>query len=188
MKSRSMTMGRDRTEEHQLLHGRRDFMKKSVIVGLLAAVPWWPPAHAEGATRVGDLLPGATLTDVKGARVEIPADYRGKLVLIHFWATWCTYCAKEVALLESLYGRYKANGVIPLSVNVGEDRETVASFVEKHKISYPVLVDSKSSAARRYGVSGIPTTFVLNREGVVKFRIIGEVDSDGLRKIVKSLL
>ena len=174
--------------DYELLPGRRDFIRKLLMTGLLVAAPWWPSGRVEGATRVGEVLPKATLINLKGNRTDIPSDFRGRILIVHFWATWCPYCAKEVALLESLFHGYRAKGVLPLSVNVGESRETVVSFMEKQNVSYPILTDPDSSVARQYGITGIPTTFVLNREGVVKFRIIGEVTGDGLRKIVKSLL
>ena len=175
-------------KEHIVSVGRRDFVRICLAAGVSLAVPSWPFERAEAATRVGDVLPKATVTDLKGAGVTIPTDFKGKVLIIHFWATWCQYCAREVAVMQSLYNWYQARGVVPCSVDVGESKETAASFVRSQKISYPVFVDPTSSVARQYGVSGIPTTFALNREGIVRFRIIGEIAADGLEKIVKALL
>jgi cytochrome c biogenesis protein CcmG, thiol:disulfide interchange protein DsbE len=140
------------------------------------------------APRTGDPLPKAIVTDLKGGSVSLPDEFRGKVTLIHFFATWCAYCPKEVAALESLYGRYRDRGLVPCSVGVGESREKVASFGERERISYPLLLDPASSAAKKYGVTGIPTTYVLDASGIVRFRIIGEITEEGLDRIVRGLL
>ncbi len=181
--------GKGHMKEKPVLVGRREFVKAGLALGFSFTAPFlWPVVPAWAAARVGDVLPKATVSDLQGSKVAIPTDFKGKVVVIHFWATWCTYCAKEVAALQSLYNRYKSRGVIPCSVNVGESKETAAAFVEKQKVSYPFFVDPTSSVAKQYGVSGIPTTFIVNREGIVRFRIIGEITMDGLEKIVRSVL
>jgi len=142
----------------------------------------------QAAPRMGDILPKTTLGDLKGASVAMPDEYKGKVVLIHFFATWCTYCPKEVAVLESIYRKYRDRGVVPCSVDVGESKEKVASFGDREGISYPLLLDPASAAAKEYGVTGIPTTYVLDASGVVRFRIIGEITEEGLDRIVRVLL
>jgi peroxiredoxin len=133
-------------------------------------------------------LPKATLLDLKGASVAVPGDFKGKVAVIHFFATWCTYCPKEVAALESLVRKYGDKGVIACSVDVGESKDKVDSFAADQRISYPLLLDPSSSAAKQYGVTGIPTTYILDRSGVVRFRILGEITLEGLDRIVRTLL
>jgi peroxiredoxin len=133
-------------------------------------------------------MPKATLIDLKGANVTIPADFKGKVAVIHFFATWCTYCPKEVAALGSLVRKYENRGVVACSVDVGEGKDKVASFAEEQRVSYPLLLDPASSAAKQYGVTGIPTTYILDRSGVVRFRILGEITLEGLDRIVRTLL
>lgn len=153
------------------------FLALTLSTGVLQAAP-----------RVGDILPKTTLGDLKGAPVAIPDDYKGKVVLIHFFATWCTYCPKEVAVLDAIYRKYRDKGVVPCSVDVGESRDKVDSFAADQRISYPLLLDPASSAAKQYGVTGIPTTYILDRSGVVRFRILGEITLEGLDRIVRTLL
>jgi peroxiredoxin len=181
--------------------GVRGFLKKNdrspwrwfLLSGLafgwaLLVLALFPSKVLQAAPHLGDVPPKATLTDLKGASVAIPGDFKGKVALIHFFATWCTYCPKEIAVLESLSHKYRGKGIITCSVDVGESREKVASFAENQRISYPLLLDPSSSVARQYAVTGIPTTYVLDREGKVRFRIIGEITADGLERIMRSLL
>lgn len=156
--------------------------------GVMLALTLFPPTALQAAPRSGDLLPKTALTDLKGANVTIPADFKGKVAVIHFFATWCAYCPKEVAALQSLSRRYGDKGVIACSVDVGETRDKVASFAEEQRVSYPILLDPSSAAAKQYGVTGIPTTYILDRSGVVRFKILGEITVEGLEKILRSLL
>ena len=153
------------------------FLVLTLSIGVLQAAP-----------RVGNILPKTMLGDLKGAPVAIPDDYKGKVAVIHFFATWCTYCPKEVAALGSLVRKYGDKGVIACSVDVGESKDKVDSFAADQRISYPLLLDPASSVAKQYGVTGIPTTYVLDRSGVVRFRIIGEITLEGLDRIVRTLL
>jgi peroxiredoxin len=169
--------------------GRRGVAKPSLLSVLVLLVLAALPVQAlQAATGVGNILPPATLTDLKGTEVRIPSDFRGKVLLIHFFATWCTYCPKEIAALESLYGKYGDKGLVPCSIDVGESKEKVASFAGSQRISYTLLLDPSSSVAKQYGVTGIPTTYVLDRTGIVRFRIIGEITLEGLEKILRTLL
>lgn len=151
-------------------------------------IPEWLPRRADAAVRVGDALPRGALNDLRGNSITLPADLKGKVALIHFWASWCTSCRPEMLALDSLYKQYKEKEVLPCSINVGESREAVESFVRGQMISYLVLLDSKSLFAQQCGVLGIPTTYLLSREGIIRFRIIGEISRNGLEKIIKTLL
>jgi len=93
-----------------------------------------------------------------------------------------------VAVLGSLVRKYGDKGVIACSVDVGESRNEVASFAQQQRVSYPLLLDPSSSAAKQYGVTGIPTTYILDRSGVVRFKILGEITVEGLEKVLRSLL
>jgi cytochrome c biogenesis protein CcmG, thiol:disulfide interchange protein DsbE len=167
---------------------RRCFLRICAAAAFGLTIPGWLPRSAGAAVRVGDPFPRGTLNDLKGNSFNLPADVKGKIALIHFWASWCTSCRPEMAALESLHNQHKEKAVVSCSIDVGESSETVESFVRGQKISYLVLLDPKSQFARQCGVSGIPTTYILNREGIIRFRIIGEISRDGLEKIIKTLL
>jgi cytochrome c biogenesis protein CcmG, thiol:disulfide interchange protein DsbE len=93
-----------------------------------------------------------------------------------------------MAALESLFGEYRDRGVIPVSVNVGEPQDAVMDALRSRTVSYPILLDTDSAAARVYGVVGLPTTFVLDRKGFTAVKVLGEIDRDGLRRVLSGLL
>ena len=151
-------------------------------------IPGWLPRRGEAAFRVGDVPSRITLSDLRGNSVVIPSDFKGQVVLIHFWASWCPTCRGEMTALDSLYGKYGGKGVTPCSIGIGEKRETAVSYLKNMTISYPVLLDPDSSTRKPFGVAGIPTYFVLDREGVIRHKILGKADPEGLDRIVRSLL
>jgi peroxiredoxin len=123
------------------------------------------PEHDPGKNR--KQAPGFTLADLSG-RLHSLADFQGKVVLVDFWATWCGPCLKEIPHLVKLYDTYKSKGFVILGV--GLDRQSnIAKFAADNKISYTVLVDEKSVAARPYGVSGIPRTLIIDKKGRIAF-------------------
>ena len=151
-------------------------------------IPCWLSCRGEAAFRVGDVPSRIPLSDLRGNSVVIPSDFKGRVVVIHFWASWCPTCRGEMIALETLYGKYGGKGVTPCSIGIGEKRETAISYLKNMTLSYPVLLDPDSSTKKPFGVAGIPTYFVLDREGVIRHRILGKADPEGLEKIVRSLL
>ena len=167
---------------------RRFFLRTAAAFGLGFIIAGWAPRRSEAAFRMGEVPSNATLNDLRGNRFTVPADFAGKAVLIHFWASWCPACRGEMETLESIYGKYGGKGVIPCSIGIGEKEGTALRFLKNLKITYPVLLDPVSSTRKPYGVAGIPTLFVLDRKGVIRHKIIGKADSEGLQRIVRSLL
>jgi thiol-disulfide isomerase/thioredoxin len=161
-------------------------MTATAGVGLV--IPGWLPRRAEAAFRVGDVPSRITLSDLRGNSVIIPSDLAGQVVLIHFWASWCPTCRGEMKTLESLYEKYRGKRVTPCSIGIGEKKETAVPYLKNMTISYPVLLDSGSSTRKPFGIAGIPTYFVLDRESVIRHKILGKADPEGLDKIVRSLL
>lgn len=138
--------------------------------------------------KIGDAPPKFTLPDLKGNKVTVPDEFNGKVLIIRFWADWCTYCAEEMPAIDIVYNKYKERGVIILAVNAGQPKEVAEAFVSSLKISYPVLLDTYSVTAKRYGVVGLPTTFILDRNGVVREKILGETDRESFERMVMGLL
>jgi thiol-disulfide isomerase/thioredoxin len=167
---------------------RRFFLKTVAAAGAALIVPGWLPHRVEAAFRVGDAPSRATLSDLSGKSAVIPTDFKGRVLLIHFWASWCPTCRGEMKALESLYGKYGGRGFTPCSIGIGEKRETAVSYLKNMTISYPVFLDTGSSTRKPFGVAGIPTYFVLDRECVIRHKILGKADPEGLDKIVRSLL
>ena len=107
---------------------------------------------------------------------------------IRFWADWCPFCESEMRSIEPLYRAYEPQGMQILAINVRQDRRTAADFVESLGISYPVLLDEEGAVARAYGVSGLPTTFFVDRQGKLAARILGESTPEVFEQILKELL
>jgi peroxiredoxin len=136
----------------------------------------------------GDPAPGFELPDLDGRALDFPADLDGQVVAIRFWADWCPFCESEMRSIEPLYRAYRDQGLTLLAVNVRQDRETAARFVEPLEISYPVLLDEDGAVAREYGVSGLPTTFFVDRFGKLSTRVLGESSPELFENILKDLL
>ena len=137
---------------------------------------------------IGEVPLNVVLKDLAGENVAIPADVKGKVVFIHFWVSSCSYCVKEMCTLESFSRKHHTEGVRAFSINAGETRHNAMRYMENLKISYPILLDPDLSVTRSYGVSGVPTTYILDREGVLRFKILGEITADKLDNIARTLL
>jgi peroxiredoxin len=109
--------------------------------------------------------------------------YKGKVVLLNFWATWCPPCRAEMPSMETLYQRFKDQGLEILAVNGGEDNATVQKFLQNNRYSFPVLMDTKNEVNRLYGIEAIPTTFILDKEGKIIARIVGSLRWDNSKII-----
>lgn len=164
---------------------RRHFLSAGLLAAAATLGVAWPVA---AGMRAGDRPKSVTLPDLAGAQVALPDAYVGKVVAVHFWATWCPYCIKEIVALEALFGQYRDRGFAPVSVNVGETKAVAAEFLRTRTVTYPVLLDADSTAAKLYGVTGIPTTFILDRVGVIAFKILGEINQEGLRRILSGTI
>jgi len=113
-----------------------------------------------------------TLQDLSGETVNLES-LRGKVVLVNFWATWCGPCRMEMPVIEQIYKELAGEGLVVLAVNVAEEPDQVRSFLDKNGYTFPVLLDTDGSVATQYGASGIPTSVVINREGLVVRHMVG---------------
>lgn len=133
------------------------------------------------------LVPPFTLKDLEG-RIISPADWRGKAVLINFWATWCPPCREEIPDLIKLQTKYNGRlQIIGISDDTGSV-ETVKSFVQEHKMNYPVAMASPELEAKFGGVMGLPTSFLLDTEGRVVQKHVGLRNPDLYDKEIRALL
>lgn len=141
---------------------------------------------------LGEPAPYVELYDLSGAGVVLPKDMKGRVLVIRFWADCCSYNIYEMEGLEALHARYKDKGLAVLTVYSGKEREKAQGFADELKIPYPVLLDIGSGAAERYGVSRLPTTFIIDRNGIVREKIIGESEKqawqESYEKVIAVLL
>lgn len=124
----------------------------------------------------GEIAPGFTLKNLKGMEVNLK-EFRGKVVLLNFWATWCPPCRIEIPSMVELYKKYKDRGLEIIGVNLDKlGKSEVEKFSHEHKINFPVLLNPSGDVASLYGVVVLPTTVFLDRDGKIKGRISGAVD------------
>jgi len=134
--------------------------------------------------------PAFTIENLRGGDVTL-ADYKGKLVLLNFWATWCAPCLKEMPSMEKLWQKYKEQGLVVVAVSVDEGyKKRIQTFLKLYDLSFPVLLDPESEVSDLYKVSGIPASFLIDRNGKIISRLVGEADwfSDDAIQLVEDLL
>jgi peroxiredoxin len=139
------------------------------------------PVQGPGSTVAAETVPAVTLARLSGGEVSL-ADYRGQVVLLDFWATWCTPCRAQAAILEPLYEEYRQRGVEFLAVDSGEEVETVRRFVERDPFPYPVLLDPDDSLGLALDVLALPTLVVVDKEGKIAYFNEGIADAQELRR------
>ena len=105
-------------------------------------------------------------------------DYRGKVVLVNFWATWCPPCRKEMPSLERVYQHYKEQSFMVLAVNQWETDDHVFSYMGELNVfpEFPILFDPESKISEEYGVRGLPTSFILDKQGNIRYRAMGGLE------------
>lgn len=116
--------------------------------------------------------PNFTLQGEDGKTYRL-SDYRGKVVVLNFWATWCPPCRYEMPSMERAYGKLKGEKIALLAINVGETEDQVFEFTGKYPVTFPLLLDTEGAIVPRYPVIALPTTFVIDPRGMVTHRAVG---------------
>ena len=143
---------------------RRIFASAVAAAFVLAAIPTLPAL----AATPGAPAPNFVLDSNTGKPIKL-SDYKGKVVMINFWATWCGPCRQEWPLLESIYKQYKNQDFVLLGVNVEPDPKPAGEWLKKQPATFPVLYDVKSDVSDRYKVTGMPTTVWVDKKGNLRF-------------------
>lgn len=154
-----------------------------LLLALIAACGSELPAIKNGTP-----APAFTLERLDGASVRFPEQYQGQVVVLRFWADWCPYCYSEMQALEPVYRQHRDQGLVILAINVMQPPETVQKFVEKLGVSYETLLDRQGEVMRRYQVMGLPMTYLIDRKGIIRARIIGESTPEVFAQAISSLL
>jgi peroxiredoxin len=95
------------------------------------------------------------------------SDFKGRVVLVNFWASWCPPCRDEMPALEAYYQDHKDEGLVILGVNVKDSKGAITAFLEEHTVSFPIVLDRDAKTAGMYDITGLPTTVFVDREGMV---------------------
>ncbi len=155
-----------------------------LLLLLVAACGGGTPA---AKLNVGMAAPAFEARTMDGSPATLAA-WAGKPLVIRFWADWCRFCEGEMQAIEKVYQRLKPRGLEVIAINAGQDRKTVAAFMQKIGVSYPALLDEESAIAKSYGVVGLPTTYFVDARGVVRVKLIGESDEAGFERAALELL
>ncbi|HHH12749.1 MAG TPA: TlpA family protein disulfide reductase [Thiolapillus brandeum] len=145
-----------------------------VLLFLLATAPALAVKPGKGMTEVPDRpqAPDFTLRDLDGNEHRL-ADYRGKVLIVNFWATWCPPCRAEMPSMERAWQKTKDKDVVLIAINVGEDEDTIFQFTADYPVTFPLLLDENSEVVGPWGVRGLPTTYVVDPDGRIVYRAIG---------------
>jgi cytochrome c biogenesis protein CcmG/thiol:disulfide interchange protein DsbE len=150
-------------------------------LGLIAALAMTGCAAVEsaGPPRVGEPARDYAATNLEGKEVAL-ADLRGRVVLLNFWATWCTPCRMETPYLQSVFEEYAEDGfeIVGVSMDTGDAADDVAMFAEEYAVTYTILHDPQMRGMELYQVLGLPATFLIDREGVLRWMRYGPIPED----------
>ena len=131
--------------------------------------------------------PDFSLKDLNGKTVKL-SDYKGKIVILNFWAVWCKYCKQEMPDLNELNKELeKDNEAVILAVDAQESSDTVKNYLSSNKIGLKVLLDQDGSVTQTYSVSGFPTTFIINKDGTLYTYIPGATNKETLTEILNKI-
>lgn len=131
--------------------------------------------------------PNFTLTDLDGNSVSL-SDYEGKNVYVNFFATWCPPCKAEMPEIEKISQKYKDKDLVVLAIDIGEDYDTVKSFVQENNYTFKVLLDSDQAVATQYNITSIPVSLFIDKQGNIVSKKIGAMTMEDMEVSVQELL
>ncbi|MBF0633747.1 MAG: TlpA family protein disulfide reductase [Nitrospinae bacterium] len=123
----------------------------------------------------GLMAPDFTLPTLDGKEMKL-SDHRGKIVFLNIWATWCAPCKEEMPSMEKLYELMRGKDFVMLTVSIDEKKETVEAFMKENKLTMPVGLDSLQTVAPQYRITGVPESYIIDKNGMVMHHLIGPGD------------
>jgi len=178
---------------------KEEKMKRKLIIVLMFALMSFSLFAAKTNKKEDVKVPNIVLQDQYGKKHNL-ADYKGKVVVINFWATWCGYCVREMPDFEKVYKEFGSNSkdVIIIGIagpisklnanNVDVPKEEIIAFLKNKKITYPTLMDETGKTFADYGVRAFPTTYVINKKGFLEGYVSGAITADQLKKAINETL
>jgi len=165
-----------------------NIMLKVVLLIILTLGLLVTGCAAPSVARVGEPAPDFQLENLDGQSISL-SDFRGKPVLINFWAVRCPACRAQMPYLQQVYEEWSGKGLVLLTINNGESLSKIEEFMQSQAFSLPVLLDTRGSIAQKYNITGIPTTFFIDKDGIIQEKIIGAFPSKGaIEKYLNSII
>jgi peroxiredoxin len=156
-------------------------------MGLVAALYLHRRVSRAGAPNRDLPGPAVALVDLRGNNVS-PARYKGKVVLVNFWAAWCTPCRAEIPQFVTLQDKYGLQGFQAIGISLDDPEAALRDFCREYKVNYPIVMGSQKIAEGFGGVLGLPTTFLIGRDGRIRAKHVGATDFPKLEREITALL
>ncbi len=146
-----------------------------VVWSLKQNNPFFQSAN-QAPVRVGLPAPDFTFPGLDGKKVSL-SDYRGKVVFVNIWATWCPPCVEEMPSMQKLYQKLKGENFEILAVSIdSKGAKVVAPFMKKYQLTFPALLDSMGTIKRIYKTTGVPESYIIDRDGILVKKVLGPLD------------
>lgn len=145
--------------------------------------------QADTGIEVGQKAPDFRLKTSKGEIISL-SSLKGKNIFINFWASWCPPCKAEMPHVQEFYDNYKNQNIAVLSVNLthlDRDEQTVHEFIKRNHLTFPVVYDTRGEVDEVYQANTIPTSYIIDQNGIIQHRIVGPVSTDRLKIIFSAL-
>ena len=161
-----------------------------LIVVIAIAIAVYEAARRQGGTHAGAMgaaAPAFSLNDIDGKPLTL-ANHRGKVVLLNFWATWCTPCRAEIPQFVEFQNKYGPQGLQIIGISMDDDATPVRAFYQQFKMNYPVAIGTATLADSYGGVLGLPVTFLIGRDGTIAAKYVGATDLAALQKKIEAMV
>lgn len=164
-------------------------MKRLLVLSVVCTIAYFS-FHSASLTYASSLKPAPGIA-VPDPQVEAPdfalpalsgeevrlADFRDKVILVNFWATWCGPCREEMPAMEQLWSRFKDEGLVILAISLDKgSRKRIETFIRKSGLTYPILLDPQDNVSKRYNLVGLPSSYLIGRNGKIRGKIMGPID------------
>lgn len=159
----------------------------ALVAGLLALLIWKVAQGSQKEAGLGKVAPDFTLARLDRSGTLQLSSLRGKVVVLNFWASWCDPCEREAPALQAASKRW-GKEVVVLGVDVNDFRANARGFMRKYGLTYPLVHDNKNVTSPKYGLTGLPETFFIDRRGRIVSHVISEIEADELQRGIEEAL
>jgi peroxiredoxin len=161
-----------------------------IVIAVLAAVYTIKPVQSPKTAQVGNVTHDFELIDSNRNKISL-SSMKGSVVFINFWATWCASCVEEMPAIERMYRNLSGNSSFKVvSILYKDDLNRALNFMQQNGFTFPVYLNTDDSAAKIFGITGIPETFIIDKRGTLRNKVIGPADWDSPRalEIIQTLI